>query len=205
MAEDTTIVVQATSSPLRDQISLVKMSAQPWHGNSNDFRWWYVNLDLETKPDVYADVAQVPIRGQSVDCVICIEVLEHLSRPERCVEEIHRLLRDGELVFASVPFFYPMHADPYDFQRFTEDGLRHLFRDFQTIDVYRMDGYPGVLGLMFELGIPGLSENTFTHKALRWGMKWSSRWLIQYDLSRFETEIPAWQRFTTGYFVRAAR
>lgn len=167
--------------------------------------WWYVNLDLETKPDVYADVAQVPLRGQSVDCVICTEVLEHLPRPERCVEEIHRLLRDGGLVLASVPFFYPVHADPYDFQRFTEDGLRQLFKNFKSVEVHRMGGYAGVLGLMLELGISGVEGNSLPQKIARWAMKWISRWLCRYDLSTFGKESGAWAKFTTGYFVCAIR
>ncbi|HXF85989.1 MAG TPA: class I SAM-dependent methyltransferase [Anaerolineales bacterium] len=94
--------------------------------------WWYVNLDLTTHPHIFADVLFVPLKSQSVDCVICTEVLEHLSDPQACVNEIHRLLRDGGLVLASTPFLYPVHADPYDFQRFTEDGLQNLFRNFNS-------------------------------------------------------------------------
>ena len=29
--------------------------------------WWYVNLDMDTMPNVYGDVQQIPLRGQSVD------------------------------------------------------------------------------------------------------------------------------------------
>lgn len=167
--------------------------------------WWYVNLDLTTKPNVYADAGKIPLKGQSVDCVICTEVLEHLSRPERCVGEMHRLLRDGGVVLASVPFLYPVHADPFDYQRFSEDGLRNLFKDFKTVDVYRMGGYTGVLGLMLELGISGMEGNSPVKKLARWAMKWISRWLCRYDLSTFGGGNVPWGKFTTGYFVRAVR
>lgn len=162
--------------------------------------WWYVNLDLSTKPDIFADVERVPLREQSVDCIVCTEVLEHLPRPERCVDEIHRLLRDGGLALASMPFLYPVHADPYDYQRFTEDGLRNLFKDFRRVDVHRMGGYAGSLGLMLELGITGV-ENKFA----RWTMKWISRWLCRRDLAMCGMENEALSKFTTGYFVRAVR
>ena len=167
--------------------------------------WWYVNLDMTTNPNVYADAGQLPLMGQSVDCVICTEVLEHLPRPERCVAEIHRLLRDGGVALISVPFLYPTHADPYDYQRFTEDGLRNLFRDFKTVTVYRMGGYTGVLGLMVELGIHGVEGNAPSKKLARWAMKWISRWLFRADLAAFGMESEAWAKFTTGYFVRAVR
>lgn len=167
--------------------------------------WWYVNLDLDTRPTIYADVTRVPLPSLHVDCVICTEVLEHLPNPQACVDEIHRLLRNEGLVFASTPFFYPVHADPYDFQRFTEDGLRHLFRDFRSVEVYRMGGYAGVLGLLVELGILGVDGNSFMQKFLRWSMKWISRWLLLQDLLSYGKEGLFWGKFTTGYFVLAVR
>lgn len=167
--------------------------------------WWYVNLDMGTKPNIYADVTRVPLTGRRVDCIVCTEVLEHLPDPQACVDEIHRLLCDGGLVFASTPFFYPVHADPHDFQRFTEDGLRHLFKDFKSVEIHRMGGYTGVLGLMLELGIPGVVGNSLPAKFKRWAMKWVSRWLFLHDLSTYGKESPVWSKFTTGYFVRAVR
>lgn len=167
--------------------------------------WLYINLDLQTNPDLFADVTKAPLKTQIADSIICTEVLEHLPAPQACVDEMHRLLRDGGQVFASVPFFYPVHADPHDFQRFTEDGIRHLFRDFKLVEVYRMGGYAGVLGLIVELGISGVEGNTYFDKLMRWLMKWTSRLLFHYDLRVFGRESAAWQKFTTGYFVKAVR
>lgn len=165
--------------------------------------WWYINLDLGTRPNMFADVTQTPLKGGSVDCVICTEVLEHLRDPQSCVDEIHRLLCDGGVVFASTPFFYPVHADPYDFQRFTEDGLRHLFREFKSVEVYRMGGYFGVLGLICELGIPGEEGSSLSNKFLRWILKWISRGLCSLDLAMYGKENENRRKFTTGYFVKA--
>lgn len=167
--------------------------------------WWYVNLDLETAPDIFADVTEVPLISRQVDYIICTEVLEHLARPQACVDEMHRLLRDDGVVFASVPFFYPVHADPYDYQRFTEDGLRHLFKNFKSVEIHPMGGYAGVLGLMVELGMAGVEGNSFFDKFLRRAMKWISRWLCWYDLGSFAGERLPWRKFTTGYFLRALK
>lgn len=175
----------------------------PQHEDARE--WWYLNLDLSTHPNIYADVTYPPLQAASVDCILCTEVLEHLKDPQACVDEIHRLLRDDGLVFASTPFFYPVHADPYDFQRFTEDGLRHLFREFKLVEVYRMGGYFGVLGLMCELGIPGEDIKTYAGKFMRWALKWLSRWLCSLDISLYGSENENRQKFTTGYFVRAVR
>jgi len=167
--------------------------------------WLYLNRDLITKPNVFADVMHVPLQEKKIDCILCTEVLEHLPNPQACVGEIHRLLRDDGLVFASVPFFYPVHADPYDFQRFTEDGLRLLFKDFKSVEVHRMGGYAGVVGLILELGIPGLDGKSYLIKFMRWSMKWVSRLLFCYDLNMFGKENACWQKFTTGYFLKAVK
>lgn len=167
--------------------------------------WWYLNLDPDASPNIFSDVTQTPLTKQSVDYIICTEVLEHLPDPQACVDEIHRLLRNNGVAFVSVPFFYPVHADPYDFQRFTEDGLRRLFRDFKSVDIYRMGGYPGTIGLMVELGIAGINDSSIFQKILHWVSKWVSRWLCWYDLLTFTRPNPTWDKFTTGYFVKAVR
>lgn len=167
--------------------------------------WWYLNLDLNTKPNMFADVTETPLKTASVDCILCTEVLEHLKDPQACVDEIHRLLCVDGLVFASTPFFYPVHADPYDFLRFTEDGLRLLFKNFNSVEVYRMGGYAGVLGLIVELGIPGLRGKSYFNKFMCWLMKWISRLLFRYDLGLVGKENISWQKFTTGYFVKAVK
>jgi SAM-dependent methyltransferase len=167
--------------------------------------WWYVNLDWETTPNIYADVTHTPLEDQSMDCILCTEVLEHLPDPQACVDEIHRLLRNGGVAFVSVPFFYPVHADPYDFQRFTEDGLRKLFADYEIVEIYRMGSYPGVLGLLIELGIAGVDKNSIFKKFIRWSMKWLSRLFCWYDLLTFSVPNPVWTKFTTGYFLRVIK
>lgn len=167
--------------------------------------WLYLNLDMNTNPDIFSDVNCVPLKNQSIDSIICTEVLEHLPSPQTCVDEIHRLLREGGLAFVSTPFFYPVHADPYDFQRFTEDGLRYLFRNFKSVEIYRMGGYWGVLGLLVELGILGIEEKKMSQRITRWMMKWISRWLCRLDISVYSHENTSRQKFTTGYFLKAIK
>ncbi len=167
--------------------------------------WRYLNLDWTTRPDIFADITRVPLSSASADCILCTETLEHLQNPQACVDEIHRLLREDGLAFASTPFVYPVHADPYDFQRFTEDGLRYLFRDFKSVEVFRMGGYFGVLGLLCELGILGEEGKTLISKIMRWFLKWLSRGLCSLDLARYDKENANRQKFTTGYFVKAIR
>lgn len=52
---------------------------------------------------VIEDAATLPFEDASFDLAICIEVFEHLFEPLRAAEEIHRILRPGGRLVASMP------------------------------------------------------------------------------------------------------
>jgi SAM-dependent methyltransferase len=77
-------------------------------------------------PEIFGDACALPIASKTVDVVLLFEVLEHISNYENALQEIYRVLKPGGQLFISVPFIYPVHDAPYDFRRFTHDGLRNL-------------------------------------------------------------------------------
>lgn len=50
-----------------------------------------------------ADVYAVPFKDGSIDRVICTEVLEHLTDPQKAAHEIARVLKPGGRIVVSVP------------------------------------------------------------------------------------------------------
>jgi SAM-dependent methyltransferase len=82
---------------------------------------WY-----RTRPGVFGDGQRLPIASNSIDTVLLLDVLEHLPRPDDCIAEAHRVLRSGGKLIIRVPFLYPLHDEPYDFQRWTCHGLKAL-------------------------------------------------------------------------------
>lgn len=80
-----------------------------------------------------ADAHQIPLADASADAVVIQAVLEHVLDPRQVVREIHRVLRDGGIVYAETPFLQQVHAGPYDFYRYTSSGHRVLFRSFEEI------------------------------------------------------------------------
>jgi SAM-dependent methyltransferase len=84
-------------------------------------RGWY-----GTRPNVYGDAQALPLTDGCADWVLLLDVLEHLPEPERCLQEIHRILKPGGKLVLQVPFLYPVHDAPLDFTRWTNQGLREL-------------------------------------------------------------------------------
>jgi len=76
-----------------------------------------------TRPDVYSDAAALPVPDGAADTVLLLEVLEHLPDAERALREAARVMSPAATLVISVPFLYPLHDAPYDFQRWTPRGL----------------------------------------------------------------------------------
>ena len=91
----------------------------------------YIGLDYPvtggalycSQPDVFADASFLPFQDASIDTVVILEVLEHLRRPQAALGEIARVVRPGGRVLLSMPFLYPIHDAPHDYQRYTAHGL----------------------------------------------------------------------------------
>jgi len=99
----------------------------------------YVTVDLnpETKPDIAADVHQLPLSDASFEAALCYSVLEHCRNPFLVMEEIYRVLKPQGVVLIYVPFLYLYHGNKQygDYWRFTEDGVRELCKKFKEIEM----------------------------------------------------------------------
>ncbi|HJU19547.1 MAG TPA: methyltransferase domain-containing protein [Stellaceae bacterium] len=79
-----------------------------------------VHVDLRAAPgvDVRADLtdpADVPrLRALRPKALLCCNLLEHVREPARLARCALDLIDTGGLVFVTVPFSYPHHADPID-------------------------------------------------------------------------------------------
>lgn len=85
--------------------------------------------------DIICPIDTIPFKPNSVDAIICIAVLEHVRDPLGVVQRFYEILKDSGSIYVEVPFMQGIHADPYDFQRFTPDGLRDLLRNFREIEL----------------------------------------------------------------------
>jgi len=92
------------------------------------------DVSLGPRTQLICDAHDLPFQDETIDAVVVQAVLEHVTQPERCVAEIHRVLRGDGLVYSDIPFIQQVHGREFDFQRFTWLGHRRLFRAFRQID-----------------------------------------------------------------------
>ncbi|MEB3308988.1 MAG: methyltransferase domain-containing protein [Snowella sp.] len=85
-----------------------------------------IDIDTNNNPDIVADLHRIPLQDESVDTIVSIAVLEHTRYAWIVAQEFHRVLRSGGFGIIAVPFLQPQHACPYDFIRFTRNGLTEL-------------------------------------------------------------------------------
>ena len=103
--------------------------------------------------DLHTDIEQIPFEDGSLDAILCIEVLEHVSNPFNAIKEIYRTLKPGGKVFFTTPFLLGYHGktkkqnsikhdhDEYpDYFRFTHQGLELLFQYFSEVNIEVLNG-----------------------------------------------------------------
>ncbi len=112
----------------------------------------YVTFDMVEGPniDVVGDILNLSFPDKSFDTVVSTQVLEHVKKPWVMVEEIGRILRSGGIAITSAPFLVPYHADPYDYFRYTKEGMSALFTE-NGFEIVECNSYGGLFSVIYEM------------------------------------------------------
>jgi SAM-dependent methyltransferase len=92
----------------------------------------------------------IPYDAGAFDTIILSDVLEHLPEPINCWREMNRLLANGGKVLLNVPFYYPLHEEPFDFYRYTEFAL-HRFAESSHFEVVELVPLGGALDIFADV------------------------------------------------------
>lgn len=107
----------------------------------------YVSLEYDTPSnrirkaaDIFYDGSRIPVADGIYDGLLSTQTLEHVPNPEIIVAEWARVLKSGGLLLITMPFMWPEHEMPYDFQRYSSSGLRLLLEQsgFEIIEQRRL-------------------------------------------------------------------
>jgi SAM-dependent methyltransferase len=158
----------------------------------------YISVDLGVgdenwdydKLDHVAPLDQLPLTDNSLDAILCTQVLEHLERPRESAKEFFRVLRPGGKIYLTAPMSHVEHQTPYDFFRYTSYGLRSILSEagFEVIVIKPFGGMftrwayeiPRALGVLPSLrkrgrvstkGLIALPLKILSHVTIR-GAQW---------------------------------
>jgi SAM-dependent methyltransferase len=126
---------------------------------SSPYRSLFPNVDYQRadySPSVGIDYAvredqTIDARNESFDYVLSTQVLEHVRRPEAYLAECFRLLKAGGTLLLSTHGTFEEHGCPYDFRRWTADGLKEDITraGFEMKDLKKLTTGPRAAGFLF--------------------------------------------------------
>jgi SAM-dependent methyltransferase len=115
----------------------------------------YVGVDIENPAaDLTGSVEDLPVPDASFQVVLCTQVLEHATDPDRAVRELWRATAPGGRVLASTHGVQVYHPSPQDYWRWTHAGLERLFTqaaEWRSIDVRPAAGAASCLAAMTDV------------------------------------------------------
>ena len=175
-------VVEATKV-LKMSGPVVEIGARPAEGqeDSLDLRGLFpgeefIGCDIQPGPrvDRIEDVHALTFDSDSVGSFLALDTLEHVRDPIRAVQEMHRVLRPGGVLLLSSVMFFPIHAHPWDFWRFTPEGFAQLLAPFPSSLVMTL-GWELMPETVFGVGVKAsdvdLTVESFPETSGR-GAKW---------------------------------
>jgi SAM-dependent methyltransferase len=81
------------------------------------------------------DLHQLSLPDASIGTALLFDTIEHVRDPWVAMRELHRCLRPGGLLVMTSVWYFPIHAYPDDYWRFTASGFRTLFQNFEPLAV----------------------------------------------------------------------
>lgn len=130
--------VGSGDSPYRELFDGLTYLTNDWAGTMHE---------PETPVDVVAPAHDLPLDDDSLDAIVCTQVLEHTPEPWVVIDEFARVIRPGGTLIITAPLTWYLHELPHDYYRFTAYGLGHLLArsGFVAVDVRPMNDSAGTL------------------------------------------------------------
>lgn len=179
---------------------------------SYDVRVVYANLSTAKEPDIQASAAHVPFVNACFDAVICAELLEHVPDPRPVIREAFRLLRESGKLLITVPFLCRIHADPYDFGRYTDYYWQTTLQrtGFRDITIEQQGGFHSVLADFLKQYLGQIRTPRPFGRATRWvmGKLISSplqHWAMWCERTPRVRVNDFFRSFTTGFGIVATK
>jgi len=164
--------------------------------------WIFADITPESNPDVICNVEKMQFKDNSFDTIKATELFEHVEKPEDGIRECFRVLKTGGHFIISAPFLYPIHGDPFDYQRWTQEGwVKNLEKYGFKLEKIE------VVGLFFTVLVDMLKKlniaSPFIFRSIGY-LFYPFLDLISY-IDKTLVHNKQLNKYTTGYFIIAKK
>jgi SAM-dependent methyltransferase len=106
-------------------------------------RYITTDIDASCNPDIVCPIDSIPLQDNSVDSIVCTQVLEHVDDPNAAVKEFYRIQKTGGYCIITVPQWGNLHEEPHDYWRYTKYGISNLFQrnGYEIISIEKRGGF----------------------------------------------------------------
>ena len=162
------------------------------------------------RPMVFASATALPFPDKTFDVILLSEVLEHVREPQAALREASRVLKVGGSVLVTIPFLYPIHDAPHDYQRYTAFGLE---REVESagMRVVKMENSLSAVrtaGVLTCLAVGGGAYSSFPQRRLSLvATPFLAVLILLINLLAWMLDclLPDWPALTLGYRLEATR
>jgi len=135
-----------------------------------------LNMDIAKfkSVDIVGDTRYLPFLNESFHGVILQGVLEHVPDSQKVVDEITRVCLNSGYIYIAIPWMQCFHPDPGDYQRYSIQGLRQLFNQFEIVYEGALAGPASAAHIVLSEFLASFSD----HKQIRRAIRFFARWIL---------------------------
>jgi SAM-dependent methyltransferase len=160
-----------------------RVAGQEGRGCVRDYfpRMEYVACDLRAGPSVdrIENLHYLTLPDESMGTALLFDTIEHVREPWQAIGEIYRCLRPGGIVVMTSVMYFPIHAHPNDYWRFTGSGFSSLLQAFKVICVEScgLKKLPHtIVGIAAKQTLDSRLEDSLREAVIFWKRRGASSW-----------------------------
>lgn len=118
----------------------------------------YIGVDVkesghdsqDKSTDIFYDKVTIPLKSDYFDYVLATQCFEHIPNIYEILLEINRVMKKEGILLATVPMVWEDHELPFDYYRYTENGLKYLLEQsgYAIIRIKKLNNFRDVIGLL---------------------------------------------------------
>lgn len=160
-----------------------------------------INIDNSMVPTWEVEVGEAfPCPHEYYDFAISLNTFEHIFDVQFVLNEIHKALKPGGSLVATMPFLYPIHAHPDDFARLTPSWFDVALNKigYKEIEVIPLSWGPFSTGMVASSRPGRLRKN----KALFWDLFYAKLHGLRGNQIELGNTLT---RHALAFFIRAVK